>query len=115
MSWSRKEFSSATKVCLLARYLIHLIHLWRIPFLIIVFSSTKYTEHSEMQQFSVTVTVIFPAVEEANNSQNLNGHATSSVSSEEVKVDIESPETLQEGKASGPGGTAEKSGNCRTH
>ncbi|XP_053291864.1 phosphatase and actin regulator 2 isoform X3 [Pleuronectes platessa] len=52
--------------------------------------------------------VLIAEQEEANNSQNLNGHATSSVTSEEVKVDIESPEVLQEGKASGPGCTAEK-------
>ncbi|XP_034464678.1 phosphatase and actin regulator 2 isoform X1 [Hippoglossus hippoglossus] len=52
--------------------------------------------------------VLISDQEEANNSQNLNGHATSSVTSEEVKVDIESPESLQEGKASGPGCTAEK-------
>ncbi|XP_060943052.1 phosphatase and actin regulator 2 isoform X2 [Limanda limanda] len=52
--------------------------------------------------------VLIAEQEEANNSQNLNGHATSSVTSEEVKVDIESPESLQEGKASGPGCTAEK-------
>ncbi|CAB1444251.1 unnamed protein product [Pleuronectes platessa] len=52
--------------------------------------------------------VLIAEQEEANNSQNLNGHATSSVTSEEVKVDIESPEVLQEGKASGPSCTAEK-------
>nr|XP_019952126.1 PREDICTED: phosphatase and actin regulator 2 isoform X3 [Paralichthys olivaceus] len=52
--------------------------------------------------------VLIPDQEEPISSQNLNGHATSSVTSEEVKVDIESPESLQEGKASGPAGTAEK-------
>lgn len=41
-----------------------------------------------------------PLLDEPVSSENLNGHATSSVTSEEVKVDIESPETLQEEQAS---------------
>uniref|UniRef100_A0A3P8YCG7 Phosphatase and actin regulator n=1 Tax=Esox lucius TaxID=8010 RepID=A0A3P8YCG7_ESOLU len=39
--------------------------------------------------------------EEPVNSETLNGHATSSVASEEVKVDIESPETPLEEKTEG--------------
>ncbi|KAM4591862.1 phosphatase and actin regulator 2 isoform 2-T2 [Odontesthes bonariensis] len=46
--------------------------------------------------------------DEPISSENLNGHATSSLTAEEVKVDIESPETLQEEQASGPVGTEQK-------
>ncbi|KAM8738557.1 phosphatase and actin regulator 2 isoform 2-T2 [Acanthopagrus schlegelii] len=40
--------------------------------------------------------------DETISSENLNGHATSSVTSEEVKVHIESPETPQEEQATAP-------------
>ncbi|XP_071336320.1 phosphatase and actin regulator 2 isoform X5 [Trachinotus anak] len=46
--------------------------------------------------------VLIPDQDEPVSSENLNGHATSSVTSEEVKVDIETPETLLEEQASGP-------------
>ncbi|KAL7383442.1 hypothetical protein ABVT39_010782 [Epinephelus coioides] len=46
--------------------------------------------------------------DETISSENLNGHATSSVTSEEVKVDIESPETVKEEQATGPISTGEK-------
>ncbi|XP_054455664.1 phosphatase and actin regulator 2 isoform X2 [Anoplopoma fimbria] len=46
--------------------------------------------------------------DETINSENLNGHATSGVTSEEVKVDIESPETALEEQATGPDGTEDK-------
>ncbi|XP_070697172.1 phosphatase and actin regulator 2 isoform X1 [Pempheris klunzingeri] len=46
--------------------------------------------------------------DETINSENLNGHATSSVTSEEVKVDIESPETSLEDQATGPVSTEDK-------
>ncbi|XP_029377583.1 phosphatase and actin regulator 2 isoform X2 [Echeneis naucrates] len=46
--------------------------------------------------------VLIPDQDEPINSENLNGHATSSVTSEEVKVDIESPETLLEEQAIAP-------------
>ncbi|XP_049927160.1 phosphatase and actin regulator 2 isoform X2 [Epinephelus moara] len=46
--------------------------------------------------------------DETISSENLNGHATSSVTSEEVKVDIESPETVKEEQATGPVSTGEK-------
>ncbi|XP_068575865.1 phosphatase and actin regulator 2 isoform X3 [Cebidichthys violaceus] len=46
--------------------------------------------------------------DETISSENLNGHATSSVTSEEVKVDIESPETALEEQATGPDGTEDK-------
>ncbi|XP_023273868.1 phosphatase and actin regulator 2 isoform X4 [Seriola lalandi dorsalis] len=52
--------------------------------------------------------VLIPDQDEPVGSENLNGHATSSVTSEEVKVDIESPETLQEEQASGPVSTEDK-------
>ncbi|XP_034008466.1 phosphatase and actin regulator 2 isoform X1 [Trematomus bernacchii] len=46
--------------------------------------------------------------EEPISSENQNGHATSSVTSEEVKVDIESPETAPEEQASRPASTENK-------
>ncbi|KAL3050528.1 hypothetical protein OYC64_012539 [Pagothenia borchgrevinki] len=46
--------------------------------------------------------------EEPISSENQNGHATSSVTSEEVKVDIESPETALEKQASRPASTENK-------
>jgi len=50
----------------------------------------------------------FSHPDEPISSENLNGHATSSLTPEEVKVDIESPETLQEEQASGPVSTEQK-------
>lgn len=52
----------------------------------------------------------FSLLDEPVSSENLNGHATPSVTSEEVKVDIESPETLQEEQASAPVSTEDKTG-----
>ncbi|XP_032396856.1 phosphatase and actin regulator 2 isoform X4 [Etheostoma spectabile] len=52
--------------------------------------------------------VLIPDQDETISSENLNGHATSSVSSEEVKVDIESPETALEEQATGPVNTEDK-------
>ncbi|XP_033469263.2 phosphatase and actin regulator 2 isoform X5 [Epinephelus lanceolatus] len=52
--------------------------------------------------------VLIPDQDETISSENLNGHATSSVTSEEVKVDIESPETVKEEQATGPVSTGEK-------
>lgn len=49
--------------------------------------------------------------DETINSENLNGHATSNVTSEEVKVHIESPEPLLEEQATGPVKTEDKTGN----
>ncbi|KAI4812222.1 hypothetical protein KUCAC02_023627, partial [Chaenocephalus aceratus] len=46
--------------------------------------------------------------EEPISSENQNGHATSSVTSEEVKVVIESPETALEEQATGPASTEKK-------
>uniref|UniRef100_A0A096LX71 Phosphatase and actin regulator n=1 Tax=Poecilia formosa TaxID=48698 RepID=A0A096LX71_POEFO len=46
--------------------------------------------------------------DEPISSENLNGHASSSLTPEEVKVDIESPEALVEEQAAGPIGTEEK-------
>ncbi|XP_030298700.1 phosphatase and actin regulator 2 isoform X5 [Sparus aurata] len=46
--------------------------------------------------------------DETISSENLNGHATSSVTSEEVKVHIESPETQQEEQATAPVNTEDK-------
>ncbi|XP_036978639.1 phosphatase and actin regulator 2 isoform X3 [Acanthopagrus latus] len=46
--------------------------------------------------------------DETISSENLNGHATSSVTSEEVKVHIESPETPQEEQATAPVNTEDK-------
>ncbi|XP_075931914.1 phosphatase and actin regulator 2 isoform X2 [Anarhichas minor] len=46
--------------------------------------------------------------DETISSENLNGHATSSVTSEKVKVDIESPETALEEQATGPDSTEDK-------
>lgn len=60
---------------------------------------------------SVAVTVFFSHLDETVTSENLNGHATSSVTSEEVKVDIESPETQLEEQATGPVSTENKTGN----
>ncbi|KAM4591865.1 phosphatase and actin regulator 2 isoform 5-T5 [Odontesthes bonariensis] len=53
--------------------------------------------------------------DEPISSENLNGHATSSLTAEEVKVDIESPETLQEEQASGPVGTEQKTTAKSSH
>ncbi|XP_037535616.1 phosphatase and actin regulator 2 [Nematolebias whitei] len=59
--------------------------------------------------------VLIPEQDEPINSENLNGHATSSLTPEEVKVDIESPETPVEEQATGPvstkGKTTAKSSN----
>ncbi|XP_042357653.1 phosphatase and actin regulator 2 isoform X2 [Plectropomus leopardus] len=52
--------------------------------------------------------VLIPDQDETISSENLNGHATSSVTSEEVKVDIESPETVQEEQATGPASSEDK-------
>ncbi|TDH01445.1 hypothetical protein EPR50_G00180260 [Perca flavescens] len=52
--------------------------------------------------------VLIPDQDETISSENLNGHATSSVTSEEVKVDIESPETALEEQATGPVHTEDK-------
>ncbi|XP_026164843.1 phosphatase and actin regulator 2 isoform X2 [Mastacembelus armatus] len=52
--------------------------------------------------------VLIPDQDEPVNSENLNGHATSSVSSEEVKVDIESPETPLEIQPTEPVSTEDK-------
>ncbi|KAM3606108.1 uncharacterized protein V6R79_010605 [Siganus canaliculatus] len=46
--------------------------------------------------------VLIPDQDEAISSENLNGHATSSVTPEEVKVVVESPETPSEEPASEP-------------
>ncbi|TKS85799.1 Phosphatase and actin regulator 2 [Collichthys lucidus] len=54
--------------------------------------------------------VLIPDQDEAINSENLNGHATSNVTSEEVKVHIESPEPLLEEQAAGPVKTEDKTG-----
>uniref|UniRef100_A0A8C7DYE2 Phosphatase and actin regulator n=2 Tax=Oncorhynchus kisutch TaxID=8019 RepID=A0A8C7DYE2_ONCKI len=45
--------------------------------------------------------VLIPDQEEPVNSENLNGHATPSVGSDEVKVDMESPQTPLEEKTKG--------------
>ncbi|XP_069000537.1 phosphatase and actin regulator 2 isoform X5 [Embiotoca jacksoni] len=52
--------------------------------------------------------VLIPEQDEPISSENQNGHATSSLTSEEVKVDIESPEALLEEQASGPVSTDDK-------
>ncbi|TMS04379.1 hypothetical protein E3U43_009536 [Larimichthys crocea] len=52
--------------------------------------------------------VLIPDQDETINSENLNGHATSNVTSEEVKVHIESPEPLLEEQATGPVKTEDK-------
>ncbi|KAM6922217.1 phosphatase and actin regulator 2 isoform 1-T1 [Lycodopsis pacificus] len=52
--------------------------------------------------------------DETISSENLNGHATSSVTSEEVKVDIESPETALEEQATGLDSTEDKTERCDT-
>ncbi|KAM4599043.1 phosphatase and actin regulator 2 isoform 2-T2 [Fundulus diaphanus] len=57
--------------------------------------------------------VLIPEQDEPISSENLNGHASSSLTPEEVKVDIESPEAPVEEPAAGPvsteGKTSEKS------
>nr|XP_020460253.1 phosphatase and actin regulator 2 isoform X1 [Monopterus albus] len=58
--------------------------------------------------------VLIPDQEELISSENLNGHATSSVTSEEVKVDIESPKTPLEIKATEPVSTEDKTERCDT-
>ncbi|XP_054885635.1 phosphatase and actin regulator 2 isoform X5 [Poeciliopsis prolifica] len=52
--------------------------------------------------------VLIPEQDEPISSENLNGHASSSLTPEEVKVDIESPEALVEEQAAGPICTDEK-------
>ncbi|XP_037829629.1 phosphatase and actin regulator 2 isoform X2 [Kryptolebias marmoratus] len=52
--------------------------------------------------------VLIPEQDEPISSENLNGHATSSLTPEEVKVDIESPETPLEEQATGPENTKGK-------
>ncbi|XP_027133205.1 phosphatase and actin regulator 2 isoform X1 [Larimichthys crocea] len=58
--------------------------------------------------------VLIPDQDETINSENLNGHATSNVTSEEVKVHIESPEPLLEEQATGPVKTEDKTERCDT-
>lgn len=57
--------------------------------------------------------LFFYFLDETINSENLNGHAMSSVASEEVKVHIESPETAleEQDQATGPFSTEDKTGN----
>ncbi|CAN9499649.1 unnamed protein product [Ophioblennius macclurei] len=52
--------------------------------------------------------VLIPEQEETISSENLNGHATSSLTTEEVKVDIETPETTRDEQAAVPVSTEEK-------
>uniref|UniRef100_A0A3Q2FI63 Phosphatase and actin regulator n=1 Tax=Cyprinodon variegatus TaxID=28743 RepID=A0A3Q2FI63_CYPVA len=52
--------------------------------------------------------VLIPEQDEPISSENLNGHASSSLTPEEVKVDIESPEGRVEEQAVGPVSTEEK-------
>lgn len=63
------------------------------------------------QRISLTVFFSLSLPDETINSENLNGHATSNVTSEEVKVHIESPEPLLEEQATGPVKTEDKTGN----
>ncbi|XP_068183971.1 phosphatase and actin regulator 2 [Antennarius striatus] len=56
--------------------------------------------------------VLIPDQDETISSENLNGHATSSVTSEEVKVHIETPEPLLEEQATGPAITEGKTEKC---
>ncbi|XP_023130451.1 phosphatase and actin regulator 2 isoform X2 [Amphiprion ocellaris] len=58
--------------------------------------------------------VLIPEQDETISSENLNGHATSSSTSEEVKVDIESPETLPEEPVAGPVSAEDKTERCDT-
>ncbi|XP_070833675.1 phosphatase and actin regulator 2 isoform X1 [Chaetodon trifascialis] len=58
--------------------------------------------------------VLIPDQEETISRENLNGHATSSATSEEIKVHIESPETQLEGQAAGPVSTEDKTERCDT-
>ncbi|XP_047458998.1 phosphatase and actin regulator 2 isoform X4 [Mugil cephalus] len=52
--------------------------------------------------------VLIPEQDEPISSENLNGHATSSLTSEEVKVDIETPDIPLEEQAAGPVNTDDK-------
>ncbi|KAF6716240.1 Phosphatase and actin regulator 2 [Oryzias melastigma] len=52
--------------------------------------------------------VLMPEQNEPINSENLNGHTMSSLTAEEVKVDIESSETQLQEQATGPVKTGEK-------
>ncbi|XP_041645077.1 phosphatase and actin regulator 2 isoform X2 [Cheilinus undulatus] len=58
--------------------------------------------------------VLIPDQEETIGSENLNGHATSTETAEEVKVDIESPETVLEEQAVGVASTEDKTEKCDT-
>ncbi|XP_028325267.1 phosphatase and actin regulator 2 isoform X2 [Gouania willdenowi] len=58
--------------------------------------------------------VLIPDQDEPINSENLNGHATSTVATEEVKVDIEAPETSREEQAAQPVKTGQKTEKCNT-
>uniref|UniRef100_A0A3B3HUK0 Phosphatase and actin regulator n=1 Tax=Oryzias latipes TaxID=8090 RepID=A0A3B3HUK0_ORYLA len=59
--------------------------------------------------------VLMPEQNEPINSENLNGHTTSSLTAEEVKVDIESPETQLQEQASGPVNTGDKTTAKSSH
>ncbi|XP_074532454.1 phosphatase and actin regulator 2 isoform X2 [Halichoeres trimaculatus] len=52
--------------------------------------------------------VLIPDQEETIGSENLNGHATATETAEEVKVDIESPETVPEEQATAPASSEDK-------
>lgn len=68
---------------------------------------SRFLKHPPVGSKSKTLSL----TDETIGSENLNGHATSSVTSEEVKVDVESPETALDHKASGPDGAEDKAGN----
>lgn len=76
------------------------------------FTGCQATEHYwKAKNFIYHNSFFPPPLDEPISSENLNGHATSSVTSEEVKVDIESPETPLEEQATGPVSTEDKTGN----
>ncbi|KAF7649218.1 hypothetical protein LDENG_00144940 [Lucifuga dentata] len=58
--------------------------------------------------------VLIPDQDEPISNENLNGHATSSVTSEEVRVDIESADTPLEEQATGPASAKAKTEKCDT-
>lgn len=65
----------------------------------------------EKGRISIKAIVLsFPLLDETVGTENLNGHATATETAEEVKVDIESPETVPEEQATGPASTEDKTG-----
>ncbi|KAM7385397.1 hypothetical protein PAMP_001483 [Pampus punctatissimus] len=72
------------------------------------FNKRKRVIQFQLMSIDIYLALSLFSKDEPISSENLNGHAASSVTSEEVKVDIESTETQLEEQATGPASTEDK-------